>query len=62
MNISSECEHQNKQRELFLRQKELLFTFLEKGAISQAQFEKSFGDLCRKMGFPEECDRKDEQL
>ncbi len=52
-------KREEKQKELFLRQKELLFTFLEKGAISQAQFEKSFGDLCRKMGFPEELDRKD---
>ena len=35
--------------ELFRRQKELLDTFLQKGAISQAQYDKSFGDLRRLM-------------
>ncbi len=30
---------------LFLKQKETLDTFLEKGAISQAQYNKSYGDL-----------------
>ncbi len=49
-----------KKRQLFLRQKELLLTFLERGAISQAQFDKSYGDLCRKMGFESENDRKSE--
>ena len=42
-----------KQKQLFLNQKELLLTFLEKHAISQAQFDKSYGDLCKKMGFDE---------
>ena len=31
--------------ELFRRQKKLLDTFLQNGAISQAQYDKSFGDL-----------------
>lgn len=42
-----------KKRQLFLNQKELLLTFLEKRAITQAQFDKSYGDLCKKMGFDE---------
>ena len=38
-----------KKQMLFLRQKALLDTFLEKGAISGAQYEKSCGDLKLKM-------------
>ena len=40
----------DKKRELYLRQKQLLDTFLEHGAISKAQYDKSFGDLTEKMG------------
>ena len=36
--------------ELFRRQKNLLDTFLEKNAISKAQYDKSLGDLREKMG------------
>ena len=36
--------------ELFRRQKKTLDTFLEKKAISQAQYDKSLGDLRDKMG------------
>ena len=39
-----------KKRQLYLRQKKLLETFLEHGAISREQFEKSLGDLTEKMG------------
>ena len=39
-----------KNRQLFLNQKELLDTFLEHHAISQAQYDKSLGDLRAKMG------------
>ena len=39
-----------KKMQLYLRQKELLDTFLEKGAITKEQYEKSFGDLTEKMG------------
>ena len=39
-----------KKRGLYLRQKELLDTFLEHGAISRAQYDKSLGDLTVKMG------------
>ena len=42
-----------KKKQLFLNQKELLDKFLEKHAISQAQYQKSLGDLRLKMGFPE---------
>lgn len=37
-------------RQLYLQQKELLDRFLATGAISQAQYDKSFGDLTEKMG------------
>lgn len=48
-----EGEHmivEEKKLDLLLRQKELLDTFLEHGAISQAQYDKSLGDLTMKMG------------
>ena len=39
-----------KNHQLFLRQKALLAGFLEHGAISQAQHDKSLHDLIEKMG------------
>ncbi len=36
--------------ELYLNQVKLLDTFLERGAITQAQYDKSFHDLTEKMG------------
>ena len=41
---------EEKKKQLFLKQKRLLETFLERNAISQTQFEKSLGDLREKMG------------
>ena len=41
---------EEKKGSLYLRQKELLDTFLARGAISRAQYDKSFGDLTVKMG------------
>lgn len=41
---------EEKKKQLFLKQKELLDTFLERNAISQAQYDKSLGDLRDKMG------------
>ena len=38
-----------KKKELFLKQKETLDTFLKTGAISQLQYDKSYGDLVKKM-------------
>ena len=42
--------HEEKNRILFRQQKELLATFLEKGAISKEQYDKSLRDLTEKMG------------
>ena len=44
-----ELAYEEKNHELFLRQKALLDEFLEHGAISQAQHEKSLHDLIEKM-------------
>ena len=43
--------HEEQLRRLYLDQKHTLDLFLERGAISRAQYEKSLGDLTRKMGF-----------
>ena len=40
---------EEKKRQLYLKQKVLLDTFLEHHAISQAQYDKSLGDLRVKM-------------
>lgn len=40
---------EEKKRQLYLNQKALLDTFLEKHAITQAQYDKSLGDLRGKM-------------
>ena len=47
-------------RELYERQVEMLRQFLHTGAITQAQFDKSYGDLTAKMRFTEtkETDRQ----
>ena len=42
---------EEKKKELYMKQKALLEAFLERGAISQAQYEKSLGDMTEKMGF-----------
>ena len=41
---------EEKKRQLFLRQKNTLDLFLERNAISKAQYDKSLGDLIEKMG------------
>lgn len=38
-----------KKKQLFIKQKKLLDTFLERNAISKAQYDKSLGDLRDKM-------------
>ena len=43
----------DKKRELFLNQKETLDIFLQRGAITKAQYDKSYGDLVKKMGMEE---------
>ena len=42
--------YKEKNHQLVLREKELLDGFLEHGAISQAQHDKSLHDLIEKMG------------
>ena len=42
--------YEQKNLQLFRNQKELLDKFLERRAISQAQYDKSLGDLRAKMG------------
>ena len=41
---------EEKKKQLYLNQKKTLEGFLERGAISKAQFDKSLGDLTEKMG------------
>jgi hypothetical protein len=41
---------EDKKKQLFLNQKKTLETFLEHGAISKSQFDKSLSDLTLKMG------------
>ena len=41
---------EEKKQYLFLNQKKTLDLFLERGAISQAQYNKSLGELREKMG------------
>ena len=42
-----------KKKQLYLKQKQLLETFLVHGAISKAQHDKSLHDLQEKMGYTE---------
>lgn len=45
----SEEKEKHDNKELYDRQVEMLKMFLEKGVISKAQFDKSYGDLTKKM-------------
>ena len=42
-----------KKKALFLEQKKTLDTFLSKGAITKAQYDKSYCDLVKLMGMEE---------
>ncbi len=42
--------HEEKNHQLYLNQKSMLALFLERGAITQAQHDKSLHDLREKMG------------
>ena len=42
--------HEEKNHQLYLKQKKMLDMFLERGAITQAQHDKSLHDLTEKMG------------
>ena len=56
----SSLSYEEKNRQLFLRQKKILDMFLERGAISQAQHDKSLHDLIEKMGMKAEVDSNDD--
>ena len=45
---------EEKKQKLFRSQKHTLDLFLERGAISQAQYDKSLGDMTEKMGMKNE--------
>ena len=56
MENENDFEHLSKEEktiELYLSQKRLLDTFLERNAISKAQYEKSLNDLTAKMHMEE---------
>ena len=46
----SELSPEDKRIQLYLNQKRTLDAFLECGAISKEQYDKSLGDLTKKMG------------
>jgi len=46
--------YEEKNRQLYLQQKELLATLLEHKAISKEQYQKSLHDLSEKMGYRNE--------
>ena len=46
---------EDKKKQLFLNQKHTLDLFLERNAISQAQYDKSLRDLIEKMGMQKIC-------
>ena len=52
--VWSALSAEEKRYQLFLNQKNTLDLFLERNAISQAQYDKSLGDLREKMGFIKE--------
>ena len=60
MELTMEENREEKRKKLFLDQKQLLDTFLEHGAISKEQYDKSIGDLIVKMGIEtDECRAKE---
>ena len=55
--MNGTAEKEEKRKELFRNQKKLLDLFLENGAISRAQYDKSLGDLIVKMGMEKEYEK-----
>ena len=51
----SALPQEDKKKQLFLNQKQTLDLFLERRAISQAQYNKSLHDLIEKMGMQNIC-------
>ena len=58
----SSLSYEEKNKQLFFRQKKTLDMFLERGAISQAQHDKSLHDLIEKMGMAAEGDADAKQV
>ena len=56
----SSLNHEEKNQLLFLRQKKTLDILLERGAITQAQHDKSLHDLIEKMGMQAEVESNDD--
>ena len=53
---------EQKKKQLYLKQKELLDTFLEHHAISNEQYDKSLHDMSEKMGYGESYDDKSRNI
>ena len=51
--IWDQLSYQEKNHQLYIRQKDMLALLLQKRAISQEQFEKSLHDLTEKMEYKE---------
>ena len=58
----SSLTYEDKNRLLFLRQKKTLDMFLERGAISQVQHDKSLHDLIEKMGMQAEVESDGDEV
>ena len=58
----SSLTYEEKNKLLFLRQKKTLDMFLERGAISQAQHDKSLHDLIEKMGMQVQVDSDGDEV
>ncbi len=54
MTVFQSHNQEDQKNDLFLRQKQLLDTFLEHGAISRELYDKSLEDLIVKMGIRED--------
>ena len=54
MNHETNPDREEQLKQLYLKQKHTLDLFLERGAISRAQYDKSLGDLTIKMGMENE--------
>lgn len=50
MQFNEELTAEEKTKQLFRKQKEMLDTFLASGALTKAQYDKSLGGLMEKMG------------
>ena len=50
--LKTQPTHSEQLVQLYFDQKYTLDLFLERGAISKAQYDKSLGDLTKKMGIP----------